>query len=380
MDEFKMWAINGTQATPVSEKNMTDSEDQLEEILVNNSGLLMPNLTLVGRQMETGAGPLDLLGVDSEGRLVLFELKRDKPARVAVAQVIDYASALEAMGVDRLAKHITDSSEAADGIDKIENFSEWHEARYPDAGGTDALLPMRMFLVGLGVKDGTDRMVNFLANKNVDISLLTFQGFEQADGQIMLMRVKADADSVPSQSQRRKILSEAEKREQVRIRAEAGNVQKLFNDVREMFREKFDRPQQQANTLGITMSVPMRLSGNDSLSMAAVVRVNPEQEQVRIVFYDRSVELCREDFRLPMKEIGYETWSSYLPLDRHDTPLIDPQPHIHFLVREENWETHKDKLSALAQAMYAAIQKVNESDQDSSLRPANSLKANLLKR
>ena len=373
MDEIKMWAIDGTQATPVSEKKMTESEEQLEEILVKNPEMLIPELTLVGRQMDAAGGKLDLLGVDSDGRLVLFELKRGMLPREAVAQIIDYASDLEDKGVDGLATHIADSS-GERGIDKIENFKEWHAGK---ATSLDALLPLRMFLVGLGVDDKTERMVDFLAKKGVDISLLTFHGFEQADGKMTLARltqVAADDDSVSNQSQPRKRVSKAEWREQLTKRAEEGNVRPLFTDVCDMFRKEFNQLTQDPNSLGVTMYVPLRLSSNDSLSTAAVARVNPEQGQVRIVFYDRSVELCREDFRLPLNEIEYETWSSYVPIDRQDTPLDDPQPNIHLLVNSESWETHKDKLSALAQAMCAAIQKVNESDQDFSLTPANSLK------
>ena len=37
--------------------------------------MLMPGLQLVGRQLTTANGSLDLLGIDSEGRLVVFELK-----------------------------------------------------------------------------------------------------------------------------------------------------------------------------------------------------------------------------------------------------------------------------------------------------------------
>lgn len=355
MDEFKMWAINGTRATPMSEKNMTDSEEQLEEILVNNSDLLMPNLTLVGRQMETEAGPLDLLGVDRDGRLVLFELKRDKPARVAVAQVIDYTSALEAMGVDRLATHISESS-GTGGIEKIENFVEWHEERYPDVEGIDALLPLRMFLVGLGVKDGTERMVNFLANKGVDISLLTFQGFEQADGQMMLMRVKADADadSVSGRPQSQNRPPEAVLRAQVLKRAEEGNILNLISDVCKSFLMEFDHPNEGAhpyegaNKSKVVMRVRYRVPGiNHSIRALALIEPDPQQEQVRIFFRQHHVRWCTEAFRplLEEEEIRYEP---------KDYAVESPASDIHFLVNAEEWETHKDKLSALAQAVYVA--------------------------
>ena len=46
---------------------------------------------------------MDLLGVDQDGRLTVFELKRGILTRDAVAQSLDYASDLEAYEFERLA-------------------------------------------------------------------------------------------------------------------------------------------------------------------------------------------------------------------------------------------------------------------------------------
>lgn len=359
MDEIKIWAMDGAQATPVSETNMMESEGRLEEALVNNPDMLMPELTLVGRQTDTEGGPLDLLGVDSDGRLVLFELKRGRLSRDAVAQIIDYASALNAMGVDRLAAHIAERS-GSGGIEKIDDFEEWH-AENSDADSLDALLPLRIFLVGLGVDDTTERMVNFLAGIGMDISLLTFQGFVQ-DGKMMLarqMRVAADNDAVSNQPQPRKqrYVSVAERRERLYKRAEENNLIDVFNEAREMFRREFNNPNESPGTWGFSMS--LRLSGNRSRrSYARVDVTNGNGGQIHIVFYGHSVELCREEFRPLLEKIRYQTW----PPDRQNTPLVIPSSEIQFLVNAEEWDTHKDKLSSLTRAVYAAHQREHESN------------------
>lgn len=187
MDEIKIWAIEGSQVSLVQPTNRMDSEKHLEEILVKNPELLMPGLTLVGRQTQTEGGPLDLLGVDSDGRLVVFELKRGMLSRNAVAQIIDYVSYLEDMDLDALVSHISDKS-GAHSIDKIDDFEKWYtENENIEVDSLDSLRPLRMFLVGLGVDDKTERMVNFLTKNGMDISLLTFYGFEQ-DGKVLLAR------------------------------------------------------------------------------------------------------------------------------------------------------------------------------------------------
>ena len=134
----------------------------LEETLVANPNLLIDGLTLVGRQTPTDGGPLDLLGVDGDGRLAVFELKRGTLSRDAVAQIIDYASHLHDMELDDLAVHIAGGS-GVYGIEKIEDFQEWYGQEF---GELESLKPLRLFLVGLGADDRTERMVRFLAHNS----------------------------------------------------------------------------------------------------------------------------------------------------------------------------------------------------------------------
>ena len=128
MEDIKLWELDGTQATPLGSNNQLESEQGLEDTLVENPNLLMEGLTLVGRQTPTEGGPLDLLGVDGDGRLVVFELKRGTLSRDAVAQIVDYASYLDDLDLDTLAAHISERS-GMDGIDKIEDLREWYDVR-----------------------------------------------------------------------------------------------------------------------------------------------------------------------------------------------------------------------------------------------------------
>ena len=107
--------------------------------------------------------PLDLLGVDQNGRLTVFELKRGTLTRDAVAQSLDYASDLEAYEFERLARLVHEYSGRL-GIDKIEDFQDWYSQEYPSS--TDALAETpRIVLVGLGADDRARRIVQFLAEE-----------------------------------------------------------------------------------------------------------------------------------------------------------------------------------------------------------------------
>ena len=192
MEETKIWSIddNGTSATQLDTTDRMETEGLLEDILTANPDMLEDGLQLVGRQTSTTGGPLDLLGVDTDGRLVVYELKRGRLNRDAVAQIIDYASSLDAMNEEALYRHISEHSGNLD-IQRIDNFGDWYGNNWPEEG-YDSLMPPRAVLVGLGVDDTTERMVNYMAGSGMDISLLTFEGFSASGKTLLARQVEVD--------------------------------------------------------------------------------------------------------------------------------------------------------------------------------------------
>lgn len=190
VERIGVWAIEPSEAgkevaQPLEELANTETEQRLEELFVSSPDVLLPGLSIVGRQVPTDGGPLDLLGVDDEGRLVLFELKRGMLTRDAIAQVIDYASDLASRTPEDLASLVERSSGRL-GVERIDDFLDWYQGEFPDA----AELPptrMRLFLVGLGVDDRAKRMANHLAKVGLDIQVLTFHAFH-AGGKTFLAR------------------------------------------------------------------------------------------------------------------------------------------------------------------------------------------------
>ena len=165
MQEIKLWEVKTDvegkpSVKPVKGVNQTETEEQLEEIIVRLPDLLFKDLKLVGRQTETAGGPLDLLGVDADGRLVVFELKRGALTREAVAQIVDYASYLSELDSEDLSKHISERSGNL-GIEKIDDFLAWYQEQF--AKNLPASQRPRMVLIGLAADERTRRMVSFLA-------------------------------------------------------------------------------------------------------------------------------------------------------------------------------------------------------------------------
>lgn len=195
MEEIRVWSLSieaggKPQVAPIESIAETATEQLLEEALTGNPELLMPNLRLIGRQNETAGGPLDLLGMDEDGRIVVFELKRGTLTREAVAQAIDYASFLADLEADELCRHI-ETNAGKGGTETISDFSKWYQNQYQkpvaDIG------PPRVVLVGLGADDRSKRMVAFLAKCDLDISLITFHGFRQGAQTLLARQVEIQA-------------------------------------------------------------------------------------------------------------------------------------------------------------------------------------------
>jgi len=197
MEQIKLWKIvseasGKPTAVPVEMIAATSTEQLLEETLTKSPDLLMPGLHLIGRQTETPGGPLDLLGVDDDGQLVVFELKRGSLTRDAVAQAVDYASYLDSLEPEELCHHINENT-GKGGTEPIEDFGQWYQAQF-QRSVADIGNP-RIVLVGLGVDERAKRMVAFLAQCELDISLITFHGFRE-DGETLLARqVEIEAQS-----------------------------------------------------------------------------------------------------------------------------------------------------------------------------------------
>ena len=338
MHEVKIWAVDGDSgAVPLRRKDRTDTESLLEDILVRNPDLLIPGLRLVGRQTPTEGGPRDLRGGDGDGRLVVFELKRGTLSRDAVAQIIDYASDLDSKSDIALARHIADHS-GVGGIENVDDFEEWY-GENTEAQSLEALRPLRLFLIGLGVDGRTERMVRFLAeNSGMDISLLTFHGFAH-DGRVLLARqveVEAAAEQVSRGS--RAYVSRAERRERLARRIEASGMAETFAAVESMFKENWPKSSAKPGVHGLAIRLQSR----------SYARIDVWKGLVAIIFYASAKALCLDAFRQPVQEIRYETW----PKNRE--PVEDRETEIHFKCTVEEWEEHAERLSALTKAVYEA--------------------------
>ena len=350
MEDIKLWELDGTQAKPLGLNSRLESEGFFEDTLVKNPELLIDGMTLVGRQTPTEGGPLDLLGVDSDGKLVVFELKRGTLSRDAVAQIIDYASYLDGLDLDALADLISRNS-GNHGIDKIENFQDWYNSG--EFGELESLKPLRMFLVGLGADDRTERMVRFLAqNSGMDISLLTFHAFDYDGKTILAKQVEVEAAEEPSPRPRRRRRNQEERKRDFFEKASRLGARASVDEIRRVLTDSWPESEENMDRYGLNFQL------RQASELKRFARVDATgKENIYLVFFPRAKALCLDEFREPVREIRHETWP------RKREPLVDPDTEIQFRLTPQEWETHKQSLTALVQAVYTAWQNQDEDDE-----------------
>jgi len=142
--------------------------------------ILSDEWMLIGRQEDTGfGGRLDLLAVAPDGSIVLIELKRDRTPREVVAQALDYAWWVEKLQSEDLAAIY---GRFAPGRSLSEDF----RARFGQTLEEDALNQShQIIIVAASLDESTERIVNYLSQREIPINVLCFQVFNHSDGQLL---------------------------------------------------------------------------------------------------------------------------------------------------------------------------------------------------
>ena len=305
-----------------------ETEEMLEDVLVANPNMLMRGLNLVGRQLPVETGFVDLLGIDEDGRLVVFELKREKLTRDAVAQVLDYCSYLEALSESELATLIAERS-GKNGISKIADFEEWYGSQ-----GGDSIKPVRMVLVGLGMDVSAHRMVAYLADRGIDVRLLTFHGYIRGDDMLLARQVRAARDPRRASAPRDRDLNQ---------KAREHGVAKVWRDAKKALNYSFGTYFTKSGitflqrTVTLPDDVPVRASHSVTID---------EPGKIRITFYPGAVDLCHQRFQNLKEAIPFEAEKP------PNAPATRRAPHQWFCrLNEESWRNGKGHLIDFVRAM-----------------------------
>jgi hypothetical protein len=184
--EIKTWQIVDGQLTQVS-SSMAEhgrrERDHLEEWIKSNPEILGTDIAIIGEQVQTKSGPLDFLGIDRLGSLVIIELKRDKLPREVITQAIDYASDLASYLPDQLNEICQKYTER--------DLDDYLSEKFPDTNFEEIAVnqTQRLLLVGFAIEEPLLRMIEWLSEKySVAINAIVLHYVRTKNGDELLSR------------------------------------------------------------------------------------------------------------------------------------------------------------------------------------------------
>lgn len=172
--EAVIWRIDD-KPQKISFSSLT-SEAKLEEVLNKDISILSTGLMLIGRQVATAHGKfIDLLAMDSEGNLIVIELKRHRTQREVVAQLLDYASWVQTLSYDDIVEIYSDNN---NDTPFEQGFTEAFDSNPPDKLNEQ----LQLIVVAAELDNASERIINFLAdNYGVPINAMFFRYFKDGD-------------------------------------------------------------------------------------------------------------------------------------------------------------------------------------------------------
>lgn len=200
--DIQTWEIvSGTLrpiATALSDHGRTEAYD-LEAWIASDPSILRPGLRIIGRQVMTRSGPMDLLAIDRTGDLYVIELKRDRLPREALAQAIDYASDVQSWSPEKI-------SEIAMRFTK-QSLEELFDETFPDTdlGSLQINESQRILLVGFALDPALERMIEWLSEQyGVGINAVILKYVRTSTGTEILTKTAILSEEIEEERVRKK--------------------------------------------------------------------------------------------------------------------------------------------------------------------------------
>ena len=173
--EIRLWSVANGRLNPLINRRFAEvhKEKDLEDWIARDPSLLgRPGLKVLGQQIPVpNVGPLDMLASDGESRLIVVEFKRQQTTRDTIAQILDYASAINLMDREQLRNLLNVSDDSAalfEGEESIE---------------------VQMIVVAADADESVDRIIGYLASRaGLAIEVVTFTFTTLEDGREVIAR------------------------------------------------------------------------------------------------------------------------------------------------------------------------------------------------
>jgi Endonuclease NucS len=173
-----IWKV-GEKPAPLAVGQLA-TEQHLEEMIVADPRILSSEWMLIGRQEQTAFGGfIDLLAIAPDASLVLIELKRNRTPREIVAQALDYASWVEDLTAEKIARIYQRYSRGG-------NLVAAFQQRFGTELDEETLNEShQIVIVAAELDDASERIIRYLNDRAIPINVLFFQVFQHGTEQLL---------------------------------------------------------------------------------------------------------------------------------------------------------------------------------------------------
>lgn len=187
--DIRIWQVSQSNGKDLQEiqKSQLDLEQRLENWIEEDISIISSGYLIIGRQILTSYGKIiDLLAMDSQGDLIIIELKKDKTPRDVVAQTLDYASWVKRLSAEQVIGIADDYFSRIEKETLDEVFFQKFQTNLP----SELNINHSMLIVASIIDESTERIVAYLSEEyGVRLNVLEFSYFTDATGKEFLSRV-----------------------------------------------------------------------------------------------------------------------------------------------------------------------------------------------
>jgi len=235
---IKFWKVLPENSLKEITKAKINLESRIEGWLEEDISVISSDLLVIGRQVRTSFGAIDILCIDRYGDIVIVELKRDRTLKDVIIQILNYGFWVKDLSNERVAeiakRHLGGSGPLEEvfrgrfGTDLPEVLNDGHE----------------LLIVAPEIDSSSRRIIEYLSSYyGARINAVTFNYFRDQDSNEFLARVfLIEPSKVESRSQMR--TSSKKKRrssyEELQELAERKGVGELYRQLLEGLTDCFD--------------------------------------------------------------------------------------------------------------------------------------------
>lgn len=187
--DLGLWRIEDGDTFHRVSSTKLDSEERLEQFLLQDPNVLGQPLLVIDRQITTPSGKrLDILAIDEDGDLHVVELKRDRSPRDVTAQIIDYASWVRHLNYQDV-KELYEASDEHDDTFEAGFDSAFYPTQDDAPAGPDEVNSQHtLTIVSSELDSSTERIIEYLSEEfEVPINAIRFNYYKE-DGREYIAR------------------------------------------------------------------------------------------------------------------------------------------------------------------------------------------------